>query len=76
MPANTVTAGAQFNLIINRTYASTSNSISASQWISAYQWGTLSVNSTTTLYDSTVGYRLIYQSNGSTWSYTGSWSYV
>lgn len=76
MPANTVASGTQFSLIINKTYAGTSNSISASQWISAYRWGTLSVNSTTTLYDSTTGYKLIYQSNGTSWSYTGSWSYV
>jgi hypothetical protein len=50
--------------------------VSGARWISAYQYGTLSVGATTTLFDSGTGYKLIYQSNGTTWNYTGAWSYV
>ncbi len=76
LPASTVPVGTQFSLIINIAYATTSNSVSGAQWINAYQWGTLSVSSTTTLYNSFLGRKLIYQSNGTTWVYTGSWSTV
>ena len=76
MPANTVPYGTQFSLIVNISYATTSNSVSGSQWINAYRWGSLSVSATTTLYNSYLGRKLIYYSNGSTWVYTGSWSNV
>lgn len=76
MPANTVPSGTQFYLIINNQYAVSGSSVSGSRWISAYQWGTLSVSTSTTIYDSSLGYRLVYQSNGTSWNYTGSWSYV
>ena len=35
-----------------------------------------SVSTSTTLYNSNTGYKLTYSSNGSNWSYTGTWSYV
>lgn len=76
LPANTVTVGTTFDFIINVLFASTSTSVSGARWISAYQYGTLSVAATTTLFDSGTGYKLIYQSNGTTWNYTGTWSYV
>jgi hypothetical protein len=76
LPANTVTVGTTFDFIINVLYASTATSVSGARWISAYQYGTLSVGATTTLFDSSTGYKLIYQSNGTTWNYTGAWSYV
>jgi hypothetical protein len=76
LPANTVTVGTTFDFIINVLFATTATSVSGAQWISAYQFGTLSVAATTTLFDSATGFKLIYQSNGSTWNYTGSWSYV
>ena len=76
LPANTVTVGTTFDFIINVLFATTATSVSGAQWISAYQYGTLSVAATTTLFDSATGFKLIYQSNGSTWNYTGSWSYV
>lgn len=76
LPANTVPAGTQFSLIVNIAYATTSSSVTGSQWISAYRWGSLSVASSTTLYNSFIGRKLIYQSNGSAWVYTGSWSNV
>jgi hypothetical protein len=76
LPANTVTVGTTFDFIINVLYASTSTSVSGARWISAYQYGTLSVAATTTLFDSATGYKLIYQSNGTTWNYTGTWSIV
>jgi hypothetical protein len=76
LPANTVTVGTTFDFIINVLFATTATSVSGAQWISAYQYGTLSVAATTTLFDSATGFKLIYQSNGSAWNYTGSWSYV
>lgn len=76
LPANSVTVGATFDFIINVIYAATNTSVSGSQWINAYQWGTLSVGASTTIYDSATGFKLIYSSNGSIWNYTGSWSYV
>ena len=76
IPASAVTVGTQFEFIVNVIYASTSTSVSGSQWISAYQWGTLSVAASTNLYDSYTGFKLIYTSDGSTWNYTGTWSYV
>ncbi len=76
LPANTVTVGTTFDFIVNVLYASTGTSVSGARWISAYQYGTLSVAATTTLFDSATGYKLIYQSNGTTWNYTGAWSYV
>jgi len=76
LPASTVTVGTTFDFIINVLYASTATSVSGARWISAYQYGTLSVGATTTLFDSGTGYKLIYQSNGTTWNYTGAWSYV
>jgi len=76
LPANSVTVGATFDFIINVIYAATNTSVSGSQWINAYAWGSLSVGATTTLYNSATGYKLIYSSNGTTWNYTGSWSYV
>jgi hypothetical protein len=76
LPANSVTVGTTFDFIINVIYAATTTSVSGSQWINAYQWATLSVGASTTIYDSATGFKLIYSSNGSTWNYTGSWSYV
>jgi hypothetical protein len=76
LPANTVTVGTTFDFIINVLFASTTTSVSGARWISAYQFGTLSVAATTTLFDSATGYKLIYQSNGTTWNYTGTWSTV
>lgn len=76
LPASSVTVGTTFDFIINVLYASTATSVSGARWISAYQYGTLSVAATTTLFDSSTGYKLIYQSNGSSWNYTGTWSYV
>jgi hypothetical protein len=76
LPANTVTVGTTFDFIINVLFASTTTSVSGARWISAYQFGTLSVAATTTLFDSATGYKLIYQSNGTTWNYTGTWSVV
>jgi hypothetical protein len=76
IPANTVSSGTTFELIINYVYAGTSSSFSASRWIQAYRWGTASISSTTTIYQSGTGYKLRYSSNGSNWSYTGIWSYV
>lgn len=76
LPANSVTVGTTFDFIINVIYAATNTSVSGSQWINAYQWATLSVGASTTIYDSATGFKLIYSSNGSTWNYTGSWSYV
>lgn len=76
LPASNVAVGTTFEFIVNVLYASTSTSVSGSRYISAYLWGSISVAATTTLYDSSTGYKLIYQSNGSTWNYTGTWSYV
>jgi hypothetical protein len=76
IPASAVTPGTLFRLIINVVYAGTDTSISAARWIMAYQWGTLSVGASTTLYNSSTGFSLTYQSTGSSWVYTGSWSYV
>jgi hypothetical protein len=76
LPANSVTVGATFDFIINVIYAATNTSVSGAQWINAYQWATLSVGASTTIYDSATGFKLIYSSNGTTWNYTGSWSYV
>jgi hypothetical protein len=76
LPANTVTVGATFDFIINVIYAATDTSVSGGRWINAYAWGSLSVGATTTLYNSATGFKLIYSSNGTTWNYTGSWSYV
>ena len=76
IPASSVTPGTQFQLVINVVYASTTSSVGGSRWINAYQWGTLSVSSSTTLYNGSLGYKLTYYSNGSTWIYTGSWSFV
>jgi hypothetical protein len=76
LPANTVTVGTTFDFIINVIYAATNTSVSGSQWINAYAWGSLSVGATTTLYNSATGFKLIYSSNGTTWNYTGAWSYV
>jgi hypothetical protein len=76
LPANTVTVGATFDFIINVVYAATTTSVSGSRWINAYAWGSLSVGATTTLYNSATGFKLIYSSNGTTWNYTGAWSYV
>lgn len=76
LPASTVTVGTTFDFIINVLFATTATSVTGAQWISAYQYGTLSVAATTTLFDSATGFKLVYQSNGSTWNYTGSWSYV
>jgi hypothetical protein len=76
LPASSVTVGATFDFIINVIYAATNTSVSGSQWINAYAWGSLSVGATTTLYNSATGFKLIYSSNGTTWNYTGSWSYV
>jgi hypothetical protein len=76
LPASSVTVGATFDFIINVIYAATNTTVSGAQWINAYQWATLSVGASTTIYDSATGFKLIYSSNGSTWNYTGSWSYV
>jgi hypothetical protein len=76
LPANTVTVGTTFDFIINVIYAATNTSVSGSQWINAYAWGSLSVGATTTLYNSATGFKLIYSSNGTVWNYTGAWSYV
>ena len=76
LPANSVTVGATFDFIINVIYAATDTSVSGGRWINAYAWGSLSVGATTTLYNSATGFKLIYSSNGTTWNYTGSWSYV
>ena len=76
LPASTVTVGTTFDFIINVLFATTATSVTGAQCISAYQYGTLSVAATTTLFDSATGFKLVYQSNGSTWNYTGSWSYV
>lgn len=76
IPASSVTPGTIFYLTINVLYASTTSSVGGGRWINAYQWGTLSVSSSTTLYNSSLGYKLSYYSNGSTWIYTGSWSFV
>lgn len=69
-------SGLNFELIINNIYAGSSSSFSAGRWILAYRWGTASVSTSTTLYNSNTGYKLTYSSNGSNWSYTGTWSYV
>ena len=69
-------SGQNFELIINNIYAGSSSSFSAGRWILAYRWGTASVSTSTTLYNSNTGYKLIYNSNGSNWTYTGTWSYV
>lgn len=76
IPANAVTVGTLFRFVINVVYAGTNTSVSGSQWIMAYQWGTLGVSASTTIYNSSTGFSLLYQSNGSSWVYTGSWSYV
>ena len=76
LPASSVTVGTTFDFIINVLFASTTTSVDGARWISAYQYGTLTVAATTTLFDSSTGYKLIYQSNGSTWNYTGTWSAV
>ena len=76
IPASAVTPGTLFRLVINVVYAGTNTSVSGSQWIMAYQWGTLGVSASTTIYNSSTGFSLTYQSNGSSWIYTGSWSYV
>jgi hypothetical protein len=69
-------SGLNFELIINNIYAGSSSSFSAGRWILAYRWATASVSTSTTLYNSNTGYKLTYSSNGSNWSYTGTWSYV
>ena len=74
--ASTVPAGTNFELIINQLTASSSSSFSAGRFINAYQWGTASVSTSTTLTVSGTGYKLIYQSNGTTWNYTGTWSTI
>jgi hypothetical protein len=76
IPASAVTVGTLFRFVINVVYAGTNTSVSGSQWINAYQWGTLGVSASTTIYNSSTGFSLLYQSNGSSWVYTGSWSYV
>ena len=76
LPANSVTVGATFDFIINVVYAATNTTVSGSQWINAYAWGSLSVGATTTLFNSATGFKLIYSSNGTVWNYTGAWSYV
>jgi hypothetical protein len=76
LPASSVTVGTTFDFIINVLFASTTTSVSGARWISAYQFGTLSVAATTTLFDSATGYKLIYQSDGTSWNYTGTWSAV
>ena len=76
IPAAAVTVGTLFRFVINVVYAGTNTSVSGSQWINAYQWGTLGVSASTTIYNSSTGFSLLYQSNGSSWVYTGSWSYV
>jgi hypothetical protein len=76
IPASAVTPGTLFRLVINVVYAGTNTTVSGSQWIMAYQWGTLGVSASTTIYNSSTGFSLTYQSNGSSWIYTGSWSYV
>ena len=76
IPASSVTVGTQFEFIINVIYATTSTSVGGSRWINAYQWGTLSVSASTNIIDSYTGFKLIYTSNGTTWNYTGTWSYV
>jgi hypothetical protein len=74
--ASTVPVGTNFELIINQLTASSSSSFSAGRFINAYQWGTASVSTSTTLTVSGTGYKLIYQSNGTTWNYTGTWSTI
>jgi len=76
LPANSVTVGTTFDFIINVIYAATNTSVSGGRWINAYAWGSLSVGATTTLYNSSTGFKLVYSSNGTTWNYTGVWSYV
>jgi hypothetical protein len=76
LPASSVTVGATFDFIINVIYAATNTTVSGSQWINAYAWGSLSVGATTTLFNSATGFKLIYSSNGTVWNYTGAWSYV
>lgn len=73
IPASSVTPGTQFFLIVNVIYAGSSSVVSGGRWINAYAWGSLSVSTTTTIYNSFIGKKLTYQSNGSTWFYTGSW---
>ena len=68
--------GQLFYLTINIIYAGTSTSVSGGRWINAYQWGTLSVGASTTLYNNSLGYKLTYYSDGANWYYTGQWSYV
>jgi hypothetical protein len=63
-------------LIINNIYAGSISSFIAGRWILAYRWATGSVSTSTNIYNSSTGYKLTYNSNGSTWSYTGTWSYV
>jgi hypothetical protein len=75
LPASNA-SGLNFELIINNIYAGSSSSFSAGRWILAYRWATASVSTSTTLYNSNTGYKLTYSSNGSNWSYTGTWSYV
>jgi len=75
LPASTA-SGQTFELIINNIYAGSSSSFSAGRWILAYRWATASVSTSTSIYNSSTGYKLIYQSNGSTWAYTGTWSTI
>jgi len=75
LPASNA-SGLNFELIINNIYAGSSSSFSAGRWILAYRWATGSVSTSTNIYNSSTGYKLTYNSNGSTWSYTGTWSYV
>jgi len=76
IPANSVPSGTQFSLIINQLFTSSVSSFSAQRWILAYRWATASVSTSTTLYESGVDYKLVYQSNGTAWSYTGTWSTI
>jgi hypothetical protein len=73
IPANSVASGTTFELIINQLFTSSVSSFSAARWILAYRWATASVSTSTTLYESGVDYILTYSSNGSAWSYTGTW---
>jgi len=73
IPANSVAAGTTFDLMINQLFTSSVSSFSAARWILAYRWATASVSTSTTLYESGVDYILTYRSNGSVWSYTGTW---
>jgi len=69
LPANTVSSGAEFTLVVQALSATSSSSFSAARWILAYRWATASVTTSTNLLLSSSAYKLIYRSNGSTWSY-------